>query len=187
MRVAIIVVWRPKNFPEWNGRKSEVAKRIPRALADARGALDRAGGSGRHVPDRVERRNDRRGHRGQKRDLGLPPPLPSGMFGKGGAGALVGQVAHGGQLLPPKVIRRVDPVYPDLAVQARISAIVILEAEVDERGRVRTVKVLRGHAILDEAAVEAVRQWRYQPLLLNGEPTAFILTVTVAFNLRAPD
>ena len=63
----------------------------------------------------------------------------------------------------------------------------ILEAEVDERGRVRTVKVLRGHAILDEAAVEAVRQWRYQPLLLNGEPTAFILTVTVAFNLRAPD
>jgi protein TonB len=94
-------------------------------------------------------------------------------------------VRIGGRLAPPKVVRRVEPVYPELAVQARISAILILEAEVDERGRVRTVRVLRGHPLLDEAALEAVRQWRYQPLLLNGEPTAFILTVTVDFNLRA--
>jgi protein TonB len=94
-------------------------------------------------------------------------------------------VRIGGRLAPPKVVRRVEPVYPLLAVSARLSAIVILEAEVDERGRVRAVKVLRGHPLLDEASIEAVRQWRYQPLLLNGEPTAFILTVTVAFNLRA--
>ena len=83
-----------------------------------------------------------------------------------------------------RIIRKVEPVYPDLAVQSRISALVILEAEVDVRGHVKTVKVLRGHPLFDEAAMEAVKQWRYQPLLLNGEPTGFILTVTVNFNLR---
>jgi protein TonB len=83
----------------------------------------------------------------------------------------------------PRILKKVNPVYPDLAIQARLSMIVILEAQVDTRGRVKTVKVLRGHPLFDEAALEAVRQWRYQPLLLNGEPTEFILTVTVQFNL----
>ncbi len=49
-----------------------------------------------------------------------------------------------------------------------------------------TPTVLRGHPLFDEAAVAAVRQWRYRPLLLNGEPTEFILTVTVFFNLSSP-
>jgi protein TonB len=93
-------------------------------------------------------------------------------------------VRIGGQIAQPKLIRQVKPVYPDLAVQSRVSALVILEAEVDTRGSVRTVKVLRGHPLFDEAAIEAVKQWRYQPLLLNGEPTGFILTVTVNFNLQ---
>lgn len=75
--------------------------------------------------------------------------------------------------------------YPDLAIQSRIGALVILEAEVDTRGHVKNVKVLRGHPLFDEAAMAAVKQWRYQPLLLNGEPTGFILTVTVNFNLRS--
>jgi len=47
-----------------------------------------------------------------------------------------------------------------------------------------TARVLRGHALFDDSAVTAVKQWRYQPLLLNGQPTEFILTVTVLFNLR---
>ena len=93
-------------------------------------------------------------------------------------------VRIGGQIAQPKLIRQVKPVYPDLAVQSRVSALVILEAEVDTRGYVKTVKVLRGHPLFDESAIEAVKQWRYQPLLLNGEPTAFILTVTVNFNLQ---
>ena len=83
------------------------------------------------------------------------------------------------------LIRIVQPVFPDLAVQSRISALVILEAEVDVRGYVKNVKVLRGHPLFDESAMQAVKQWRYQPLLLNGEPTGFILTVTVNFNLRS--
>jgi TonB family protein len=64
-----------------------------------------------------------------------------------------------------------------------VTAILILEAEVDTRGQVRSVKVLRGHPLFDDAAIGAVKQWRYQPLLLNGEPTAFIVTVTMNFNL----
>jgi protein TonB len=93
-------------------------------------------------------------------------------------------VRIGGQIKEPKKIRHVAPVYPDLAVQSRVSALVILEAEVDTRGAVRDAKILRGHPLFDEAAVEAVKQWRYQPLLLNGEPTGFVLTVTINFNLQ---
>jgi protein TonB len=93
-------------------------------------------------------------------------------------------VRIGGQIKEPKRIRYVQPTYPDLAVQSRVSALVILEAEVDTRGYVRAAKILRGHPLFDEAAMEAVKQWRYQPLLLNGEPTGFVLTVTINFNLQ---
>ena len=58
---------------------------------------------------------------------------------------------------------------------------------VDTRGRVVEVKVLRGAPLFDDAAIAAVKQWRYQPLLLNGVPTEFILTVTLKFNLARPD
>lgn len=94
-------------------------------------------------------------------------------------------VRIGGQIAQPRIIKKVEPIFPDLAVQSRISALVILEAEVDVRGHVKSVKVLRGHPLFDDSAVQAVKQWRYQPLLLNGEPTGFILTVTVNFNLRS--
>jgi periplasmic protein TonB len=60
----------------------------------------------------------------------------------------------------------------------------VVEAEVDTTGRVRATRVLSGHKLLTDAALEAVSQWRYRPLLLNGEPTAFILTVNVEFKLR---
>jgi periplasmic protein TonB len=92
-------------------------------------------------------------------------------------------VRVGGRLVAPERVRYVQPVYPQVAVASHLSAIVILEAQVDIRGIVKTVSVLRGHPLFDGAAAEAVRQWRYRPLLLNGEPTEFILTVTVAFNL----
>jgi protein TonB len=132
-------------------------------------------------------------------DLGVEGGVPGGVEG-GVPGGVVGAIVTGlpqeapppperivrvgGQIKEPKKIRNVAPVYPDLAVQSRVSAIVILEAEVDVRGQVRAVKVLRGHPLFDDAAVAAVRQWRYQPLLLNGEPTAFLVTVTITFNLQ---
>jgi protein TonB len=62
---------------------------------------------------------------------------------------------------------------------------VIVEAQVGTNGQVKTVTILRGIPLLDDSALAAVRQWRYQPLLLNGEPTEFILTVTVTFNLTS--
>ncbi|HET8644128.1 MAG TPA: energy transducer TonB [Vicinamibacteria bacterium] len=96
-------------------------------------------------------------------------------------------VRVGGQLRAPKMVRKVPPIYPPLAQAARLQALVILEAHVDTTGRVRQVKVLRGQPLFEEAAVEAVKQWRYMPLLLNGEPTEFLLTVTVQFNLKTVD
>jgi periplasmic protein TonB len=94
-------------------------------------------------------------------------------------------VRIGGKIAPPRIVRKVEPVYPNLAAAARLGAIVVVEAEVDVHGVVKSVKVLSGHPLFDEPAMEAVRQWRYQPLLLNGEPTGFILSVVITFNLRS--
>ena len=95
-------------------------------------------------------------------------------------------VRVGGAIVAPKLLKKVPPVYPPLASQARISGSVIVEALVGVNGQVRSVTIVRGLPLLDEAALAAVRQWRYQPLLLNGEPTEFILTVTLNFNINQP-
>jgi protein TonB len=84
----------------------------------------------------------------------------------------------------PKLVRKVAPIYPELALKSGASGVVVVEAKVDTRGGVTTVRVLSGHPLLETAAVEAVQQWRYQPLLLNGEPTAFIVTVSITFTLN---
>jgi periplasmic protein TonB len=96
-------------------------------------------------------------------------------------------VRIGGQIMAPKLIHRVDPEYPELARQARLQAMVIMEAWVGVDGRVKSVKVLRGALLLDEPAMAAVRQWRYRPLLLNGQATEFLLTVTVSFRIVAQE
>jgi len=93
------------------------------------------------------------------------------------------RVRIGGAIVAPKLVHRVAPEYPPLAALTRVQGTIILEAMVGEDGRVQTVTLLRGQPILQEAAIEAVKQWRYQPLLLNGEPTPFVLTVTLLFNL----
>lgn len=93
-------------------------------------------------------------------------------------------VRVGGLIKEPRKIKDVPPVYPALAAQGRIEGVVILECLLDTRGRVQQVKVLRGVPLLEEAAVEAVRQWAYTPTLVGGEPVEVILTVTVTFRLR---
>jgi protein TonB len=90
----------------------------------------------------------------------------------------------GGELQAPALIHRVEPDYPGVAVAAKISGTVILEATVNDAGVVTDVSVLRSILLLDQAAIRAVRQWRYQPLVLNGVPVPFILVVTVTFSLR---
>jgi protein TonB len=90
----------------------------------------------------------------------------------------------GGNVRPPHKVTDVAPVYPQLARLAHVEGVVILEAVIGEDGAVRDVRVLRSIQLLDDAAMEAVRQWRFTPTLLNGEPVPVVMTVTVAFKLR---
>ena len=106
-----------------------------------------------------------------------PPPAP--------APQPRGPVRVGGQISAPELLHRVEPVYPGVAVSARVQGVAILETIVDEEGRVTDVRVLRSaHALLDGAAIAAVRQWRYKPVVLNGIPVKFVLTVTLSFRLE---
>jgi periplasmic protein TonB len=89
-----------------------------------------------------------------------------------------------GEIRPPKLIHRVEPVYPEIARQARVGGIVIIEATTDIYGRVASLKVLRSIPLLDQAAIDAVRQWVYEPMIINGRPRAVIFTVTVTFELK---
>jgi protein TonB len=104
-----------------------------------------------------------------------PPPAPA---------APRAPVRTGGNVQAPALITRVEPVYPPMAVHSFMQGTVILEALVDEDGTVDEVQVLRSAGkILDEAAIDAVKQWRYEPLLLNGIRAPFILSVVLSFKL----
>jgi protein TonB len=111
-------------------------------------------------------------------DLPQPPPPPPPP-----APVARDPVRVGGDLKAPALVERVEPEYPPLAVRAKVEGVVILEALVDLQGRVESVRVLRSIPLLDNAAIAAVRQWRYSPLLLNGQPERFVLTVTLSFSL----
>jgi periplasmic protein TonB len=95
-------------------------------------------------------------------------------------------VRVGGNITAPKLLRGVRPEYPMLAQQARLKGSVVLEAHVGTDGLVKDVRTMSGPILLQDAAVAAVKQWRYQPLLLNGQPVEFIVIVTVVFNLYQP-
>ena len=93
-------------------------------------------------------------------------------------------VRVGGRIRPPRLIRRVNPVYPAIARQARIQGSVRIDAIVDTSGRVVELKVLSGHPLLVGPAVDAVQRWVYEPTYLNEQPVAVLLEVTVNFSLR---
>jgi periplasmic protein TonB len=95
-------------------------------------------------------------------------------------------VRVGGQIAAPKLVHTVRPEYPEVARMAHLSGIVVLEALVGIDGRVENVKALNANPVLEQAATDAVAQWRYKPLLLNGVPTRFILTVTITFRVTEP-
>jgi protein TonB len=101
-----------------------------------------------------------------------PPPRPK-------------EAVHvGGRISPPMKLVHVNPIYPSIALAARKEGLVILEALIAEDGSVRQVKLLRPAPLFEEAALAAVRQWRFSPTLLNGEPVPLVMTVTVAFTLE---
>jgi protein TonB len=78
----------------------------------------------------------------------------------------------------------VNPVYPPIAQSARIQGIVIIEATISETGRVINARILRSVPLLDQAAIDAVRQWEFTPTQLNGVAVPVIMTVTVNFTLQ---
>jgi len=106
----------------------------------------------------------------------LPPPPPPPPAPR--------QAMRVSGLQAPRKIRDVAPRYPAIAQSSRVEGVVILEAVIAEDGSVQDVRVLRSKPLLDEAAVEAVRQWRFTPTLLGGQPVPVVMTVTVSFALN---
>ena len=82
------------------------------------------------------------------------------------------------------LIYQVKPVYPEIAKRTRIQGIVVLEAVISKGGSVDALRVISGHPLLTQAALDAVKQWRYRPTMLNGEPIDVVTTVTVTFTLQ---
>jgi TonB family protein len=107
-----------------------------------------------------------------------PPPPPARATSPTLDGLRVGR-----DIPPPRKIRDVRPAYPTDAKDAGIQGVVIIEVRIDEQGRVDDARVLRSIAELDEAALDAVRQWEFQPTLMNGVPTPVIMVVTIQFSL----
>jgi len=102
-----------------------------------------------------------------------PPPKPTQT-----------RIRQGGAVQAAKLVNRVQPVYPPLARQTRISGTVRLHALISKTGSVESLEVMSGHPLLVRAAMDAVQQWRYQPTLLNGEPVEVDTTIDVIFSLN---
>ena len=116
----------------------------------------------------------------------VPPPPPPPSPPLPAAPLPAGTVRVGGNIKAPVLLARVAPVYPPIALSARVQGIVILEALVGVNGRVNDARVLRSIPLLDQAALDAVKQWQYAPTLLNGAPVPVAMTVTVTFSLPEP-
>ena len=93
-------------------------------------------------------------------------------------------VRVGGAIKTPVKTYDVRPVYPQEALAARVTGVVVLETIIGVDGTVTNASVIRGVPLLNDAAQTAVRQWRFEPTLLNGVPVPVIMTVTVSFNLQ---
>jgi protein TonB len=136
-----------------------------------------------------------------------PPPVMAGVVGGvpggvpgGQMGGVIGGIISSTPVAVPKVaaptrvrvsqgvtegmvLRRVQPNYPPLARQARIQGDVVLQAEISKDGAIENLRVISGHPMLAPAAIDAVKQWRYKPYFLNGEPVAVETQITVKFSL----
>jgi protein TonB len=108
----------------------------------------------------------------------VPPPAPSATNDS------QRPVAVADLLRAPTPTNHVSPVYPSIARSARVQGVVIIEATIGINGAVLDAKILRSIPLLDAAAIDAVRQWRFTPTLLNGQPVPVIMTVTVNFVLQ---
>ena len=135
-------------------------------------------------------------------NVGVVGGVPGGIAG-GQAGGVLGGIIGGapGSNMPPppkvtpkrivvggnvqsaKIVRQPLPVYPPIAKSAHMQGTVVLHAIIDKDGSVQQLEYISGPPILMKSAMEAVRQWRYQPTLLNGEPVQVDTTISVVFSL----
>jgi periplasmic protein TonB len=130
---------------------------------------------------------------------GVVGGVPGGVPG-GSMGGVIGSVLSSTPVAVPKIatptrvrvssgvstgllIRKVPPTYPPLARQARIQGVVILQAQISKEGNIQNLQLISGHPMLAPAAIEAVKQWKYKPYLLNGEPVEVDTQVQVNFTL----
>jgi periplasmic protein TonB len=104
----------------------------------------------------------------------LPPPPKA---------ATPARIKQGGQVTAASIITQTRPVYPALARQARIQGNVVLHAIIDKEGKVAQLEVISGHPLLVQSALDAVKQWRYKPTQLNGDPVEVDTTITVTFTM----
>jgi len=102
-----------------------------------------------------------------------PPPKP----------VTPARIKQGGNVTAASIINQTRPVYPPLARQARIQGSVVLHAIIDKDGKVAQLEVVSGHPLLVQAALDAVREWRYKPTQLNGDPVEVDTTITVTFTM----
>jgi periplasmic protein TonB len=128
-----------------------------------------------------------------------PPPLPGNIDG-GVIGRILGSTPPPGPNagLPARVrvssgvvqgllVRQVAPVYPPLARQARIQGVVLLKARIDKDSNVVQLDLISGHPLLAPAAIDTVKQWKYKPYLLNGQPCDIETQIQVSFSLASPN
>ncbi len=132
------------------------------------GGVDGFSGSGSRLLDSIAR---------------LPPPASPPVPEKAPPIVRPAQVHVSIGVQAAKLIRQVNPIYPPLARQARIAGTVRLTAIISREGAIRNLQVLSGHPLLTAAALDAVKQWLYQPTLLNEEPVEVITQIDVNFTL----
>ena len=125
---------------------------------------------------------------------GVPGGVPGGQMG-GVIGGIINSAAIVPKVATPQrvrvsqgvtqglLIRKIQPAYPPLARQARIQGTVLLQAEISKEGTIENLRLISGHPMLAPAAIEAVKQWRYKPYILNGEPVEVETQITVNFTL----
>ena len=102
-----------------------------------------------------------------------PPPKPTAPQ----------RVKQGGNVTAALILQQTRPLYPALARQARIQGNVVLHAIIDKEGKVAQLEVISGHPLLVQSALDAVKQWRYKPTQLNGDPVEVDTTITVTFTM----
>jgi protein TonB len=130
---------------------------------------------------------------------GIPGGVPGGQLG-GVIGGIIGSTSTSTiipKLEPVKrvrisqgvtrgmVISKTEPKYPKIALAARVTGVVLLKAVISKEGKIRELEVVSGHPLLVPAAIEAVKQWRYRPYLLNGEPVEVETNITVTFQIAS--